>query len=85
VTTRLDLDAFRAAMKEQRSEIFQNAAYTQYKVAFPCPECQQATRWVEERAGKMFRMQPCGHEVLGSARQIVVDDAGYLRVKDPEQ
>lgn len=78
----LDLEAFRKAVEEQRPMIFQNAAHTQYKVTIPCPECQQTTRWVEEEKGRLFRMQPCGHEVYGKAGQIVVDDNGYLRVQE---
>lgn len=78
---RLSLEAFNAAVREQHAHIFQNAAHTQYHVAIPCPQCQQTTQWVEGK-GNLYRMQPCGHEVPSDARQIEVDDSGYLRVKD---
>lgn len=86
MTARLILAEFHAAVKDQNAMVFQNAAHTQYGVAIPCPECGQTTEWVEGQDRSLdrnvYRMQPCGHEVPSDARQIVVDDNGYLRVAE---
>ena len=86
MTARLILAQFDAAVKDQNAMIFQNAAHTQYGVAIPCPECGETTQWVEGQDRNLdcnvYRMQPCGHEVLSDARQIVVDDSGYLRATE---
>lgn len=85
---RLSLEAFNATVQEQHAMIFQNAAHTQYGVAIPCPQCKQTTQWVEGQIRGMdrntYRMQPCGHEVPSDARQLEVDENGYLKVKDIE-
>lgn len=86
MTARLNLAQFDAAVKNQNAMVFQNAAHTQYGVAIPCPECGKTTQWVEGQARNLdpnvYRMQPCGHEVPSDARQIVVDDNGYLRAQE---
>jgi predicted RNA-binding Zn-ribbon protein involved in translation (DUF1610 family) len=86
MNARLNLDQFHDAVKNQNAMIFQNAAHTQYGVTVPCPQCGQITSWVEGqmngRDANLYRMQPCGHEVLSDARQIVVDGNGYLRVQE---
>lgn len=86
MTERLILAQFESAVKDQNAMVFQNAAHTQYGVAIPCPECRETTEWVEGQCRDLdrnvYRMQPCGHEVLSDARTIVVDDNGYLRVQE---
>ncbi|MEW1565808.1 hypothetical protein AB0454_22815 [Streptomyces sp. NPDC093509] len=86
MTARLILTQFDSAVRDQSAMIFQNAAHTQYGVAIPCPQCEQTTQWVEgqirDRDRNIYRMQPCGHEVPSDARQIVVDDQGFLRAQE---
>lgn len=86
MTARLILDQFHAAVQDQNAMVFQNAAHTQYEVAIPCPQCGQTTQWVEGQSRildrNVYRMKPCGHDVLSDARQIVADDKGYLRIAE---